>query len=117
MPTNQEIFNKVAFHLLSQNKKSRTKIECLYRGPDGLKCAIGCLIPDEDYSSKFEGYGLKRAEEWSELGEYFLKNNYTEENLYFMKELQLIHDTEDVESWKNCLSNLAIDFDLNNHII
>jgi hypothetical protein len=30
---------------------------CGYRGDNGTMCAVGCLIPDEHYSSEFEGYG------------------------------------------------------------
>lgn len=35
---------------------------CLYRGPDGLMCAAGCLIEDEYYSPKFEGKGAHVGE-------------------------------------------------------
>lgn len=28
---------------------------CMYRSPDGRKCAAGLLIRDEDYQQKFEG--------------------------------------------------------------
>ncbi len=28
---------------------------CLYRGPNGKKCAIGVLIPDEKYTPHLEG--------------------------------------------------------------
>jgi hypothetical protein len=58
----QEIFNKVAKHLLKQNEQSMTKTNpglCAYRGAKGLKCAVGCLIPDDMYSSTFEGLGVK----------------------------------------------------------
>ena len=44
--TRQAAFNKVARHLLRQNAKSTNKDgECLYRGPNGLRCAVGALIP------------------------------------------------------------------------
>lgn len=28
--------------------------QCLYRGPEGKRCVIGLLIPDEKYEEKFE---------------------------------------------------------------
>jgi hypothetical protein len=28
--------------------------ECLYRGPDGKKCAVGLFIPDSEYHSSME---------------------------------------------------------------
>lgn len=65
----QEIFDKVAKHLLTQKARctdSKTGI-CLYFDPETkMKCAAGCLIPDRDYSESFEGqrvfYGLQITE-------------------------------------------------------
>lgn len=60
MLTMQEIFDKVVNHMLTQGKRSAvqrpylTSQACLYRGPDGLKCAVGCLIPDSEYSTAFD---------------------------------------------------------------
>ena len=47
--TAQEIFNIVALHLFKQQAGSFDEeySHCLYRNEDGLKCAIGCLIPDD----------------------------------------------------------------------
>jgi len=53
--TKQEMFDKVAVHLLTQGKRSTQGTSCAYRGDGGLKCAIGCLIPDERYSRDLEG--------------------------------------------------------------
>ena len=57
----QEIFDKVAQHLLTQPRS--TKIvngypKCMYRGDNGTKCAAGCLIPDDEYKSWMEGSGI-----------------------------------------------------------
>jgi hypothetical protein len=54
--TAQEMFDTVARHLLKQNERSiNDSRRCMYRGPRGLKCAVGVLIPDENYSKDFEG--------------------------------------------------------------
>lgn len=54
----QEIFNKVATHLLTQGKRSvASDGSCMYRGPEGTKCAIGCLIEDDEYHPLLEGKG------------------------------------------------------------
>ncbi len=46
--TKQEIFDKVATHLLTQNEKALNSVGgCVYRTDKGLKCAVGCLIPVE----------------------------------------------------------------------
>jgi hypothetical protein len=54
--TIQEIFDKVTTHLLTQGKQSKVEDEplCLYRGPDGAMCAVGCLIKDEFYDKSLE---------------------------------------------------------------
>lgn len=47
--TNQEIFEKVAKHLLDQGRRSTLATPtgdegaCAYRGTGGAKCAVGCL--------------------------------------------------------------------------
>jgi hypothetical protein len=59
--TKQEIFDTVAFHLIKQGKKSANdRGICLYRSPGGLKCAVGCLIPDEVYWPSMEGRSVSR---------------------------------------------------------
>jgi len=55
MLTKKQIYDKVAKHLLSQRARSMTGGRCVYRNPQGLKCAIGCLIPDSDYTKDIEG--------------------------------------------------------------
>jgi hypothetical protein len=58
--TNQEAFDIIVRHLLTQKKKSMSLPQpwdtpiCLYRGPDGTKCAVGILISDADYWSLME---------------------------------------------------------------
>ncbi len=57
--TPQEIFDRVTEHLLAQGRacKSQEDSSCFYRmGP--LRCAVGCLIPDERYSPELEGFEL-----------------------------------------------------------
>ena len=55
----QEIFDKVMGHLRKQGERSINNNDaCLYRGPGSLQCAIGCLIPDELYSSQMERLSL-----------------------------------------------------------
>ena len=54
--TQQEMFDKSYLGLASQNfLQSHRDGGCLYRGPNGRKCAIGHLIPDDKYKQKMEG--------------------------------------------------------------
>lgn len=61
--THQEIFDRVATHLLGQRQKATIPDEstgrrlprCVYRTVDGRTCAIGCLIPESLYNPDLEG--------------------------------------------------------------
>lgn len=48
--TTEEVFEYIRNHLLTQNRIS-ADIDgaCVYKNEQGLKCAAGCLIPDEKY--------------------------------------------------------------------
>ena len=97
--TEQEVFEQVAKHLLTQNKKSFEFDTCRYRGPNGLKCAAGCLISDEEYIVGFEGTT------WAGL--------FNLPYSCLIQGLQDIHDNEDVQDWKQSLFNLAVQYNLN----
>lgn len=57
---------------------------CLYRGPDGIKCAAGHLIPDDEYDPEYEHQG---ASEVSLDGESFFGHD-----LHLVEALQNAHD-------------------------
>lgn len=54
----QKLFDAMLAHLRAQGKPAVARLEmidkCLYRTDDGLKCALGALIPDELYQPGFE---------------------------------------------------------------
>lgn len=52
----QEIFETVAKHLFNQGEQALSPGSgyCRYKTPDGLKCAVGILIPDEQYDEVLE---------------------------------------------------------------
>jgi len=60
MMTKQEVFDKVVTHLRSMKERSirLPYMECAYRGSGGAKCAAGCLIDDEFYSERLEGWAV-----------------------------------------------------------
>lgn len=49
-----KISETIRDHLIQQNKPSEDSGMCAYRSNKGLKCAVGCLITDENYSSVLE---------------------------------------------------------------
>jgi len=106
--TAQEIFDKVSIHLLTQNKRSQDDRMCTYRGPEGLKCAAGCLIPDKHYYPKLEQMSWQTLVNNGEVS-----SNHNE----LISLLQCVHDEKPVENWKECLLSFGRDNHLDNSAI
>lgn len=89
MNTMQQEFDAVVEHLYKQGKVSQSpEGVCVYRNREGLKCAVGCRIPDEIYNTGMEGLQIGPLTDTypnlpSELYEY---------NDMF-HDLQRVHDT------------------------
>lgn len=103
----QSVFNTVAKHLLTQNARAADEDgKCFYRAPNGMKCAMGALIPDELYKPTMEN---KEAS--------YVCNNYPEiaqhlgvetmEDRAFLNNLQRLHDYKDPSLWRIALANFA----------
>lgn len=111
--TKQEIFDKVARHLLTQKQKSVSSgNSCRYRGPKDTKCAIGCLIPDDKWTPKLEGAvardlivakaaGLRFSLNENELGE--VKGPQID----LATILQQVHDLSRTKIWFSELKKVA----------
>lgn len=58
--TPQEIFDIVVTHIYSMKHRSRNSDQpaCAYRAEDGSRCAVGILIPDENYHPDMENNGV-----------------------------------------------------------
>jgi len=57
--TAQEVFDKAVNGIRAQGRRSiGSDDRCLYRGPNGLKCAVGQLIPNEEYAENMESLSL-----------------------------------------------------------
>ena len=53
--TKQEVYDTVCAHLAQQKTRSHLDGQgCAYRGREGRKCAVGCLISDDEYSPDME---------------------------------------------------------------
>lgn len=108
----QEIFDRVSNHLLTQKKQALSEDgKCAYRSNNGLKCAVGCLIPDELYDSNLENNmvsdiktTLEKSLGVEELGD---------KDLEFLDVLQFIHDCEFPDNWDFSLREFADDWNLN----
>ena len=56
--TNQEAFTLIVQHLRTQGVPAvNATTGCVYRHKDGIRrCAVGVLIPDEEYDIRLEGF-------------------------------------------------------------
>lgn len=61
----QKTFDTVVQHLRAQGQQAIVDGSCCYRTADGLKCAVGALIPDEAYTPDIEGMIAREQEIWS----------------------------------------------------
>lgn len=102
---NQEAFNKMVRHLRSQKERSIAKDGvCLYRGSNGLKCAVGALIPDNEYTPEFEE--VNAANVATKCPSLYGINHS------LLHDMQYLHDNTDVKEWENGFKDIAEDFDL-----
>lgn len=122
----QKVFNRVARHLLRQRKRSTDGNSCLYRGPGGLKCAIGCLIKDKYYHPAINFYNMAVASVIVALrasGVEPMENMKVSSKLQrswgvplrvfeLLKELQMTHDNLPPSRWAERLRAIARDFAL-----
>lgn len=111
--TQQDIFNTVYVHLLIQNKASAEDPatvagvgSCLYRGPNGLKCAVGAVITDEEYTPKMEGTceGGGNVKSIHDAG---LLPARLVPHIQFLTSLQSVHDHFPPTEWKDRLNGVA----------
>lgn len=108
----QEIFNTVVNHLRNQNSKALNEEgSCCYRGCDGKKCAIGCLITDEEYSQCFEGVSAQNLLQVQNIPDSLkvkLSNHHK-----LLQNLQNIHDSYPVQAWESQFKRIAQLYSLN----
>lgn len=59
--TNQEAFETMVRHLRKQGCQSISEdgTRCLYRGPNGRRCAVGVLISDGEYQERWDATGVR----------------------------------------------------------
>ena len=114
MLTNQEIYNKVRAHLLTQMKKSQLPSGmCAYRGEGGTSCAVGCLIEDEHYSASIENAPIycvseRHNENLNALTRALVNSigGYPSDScIKLLGDLQQCHDRDDPENWEEHLGS------------
>ena len=104
----QQIFDQVAEHLLKQNKQAyREDIEsCAYLTDEGLRCAVGCLIPDGHEGLHYDGTLVDLLMDYPDLISVFgIKEKNDNEQLLIR--LQELHDWKEPDYWLEGLYKIA----------
>lgn len=116
MKSRQEILDAVIEHA----KKGVRAMDddgggsCFYRmncdANSEIRCFVGSLIRDEDYTPRMEGWGVSDlfCSFLGIMNNSGLKSNDTT----FLCDLQRIHDIYEPAEWKNKLSELVQDYKL-----
>ena len=107
--TNEEAFRVSADGLLEQGCVStafgQAPYLCRYRGAEGRKCALGFLIPDEEYDASMENAEIgtlkKSCPSLQGLNEKMLQR------------LQSIHDRRSPQKWRDELRKMAVKWGFN----
>ena len=108
--TEQEVFEQSSRHLLAQNARSAYLANCYYRTRNGLKCAAGIFMSDEEYRREYE------ENIWSELVNN-IPDIFTSAHKELIIRLQQIHDNKSTHEWKGELIVLGEMYGLNHLFI
>lgn len=91
----QKMFNKAVRAMRKQGVVCvNSNDECRYRGPKGLKCIAGHLIPDSLYNPEMEGRNIRGLiYDFPEIKHYFqIRYSVTKNTLNLLAYLQSAHD-------------------------
>ncbi len=108
MLTKQQIFDKVSVHLIRQDKVCEGDDGCRYHGDDGLRCAIGILIPKRYYNTGMEEENVDNLFKFHKKAMIGCKLSSRYKGL--LNELQMVHDDRMVREWSEELAKVARNF-------
>lgn len=109
----QEVFDWIVFNLLAQNHRSIGPVDtggrseiltCVYRSPEGYKCAAGWLIGDDEYNSSMENMT------WDCM---YAEGRVPDVHRSLIAKAQNIHDTAIPEEWPGKFAALGVEYGLN----
>jgi hypothetical protein len=107
--TNQQLFDKVVNHLLTQLVRSEVDRyslkRCLYFGPNGIRCAIGALMQDTPQNRLLEGKSAADRLVLQACGLEVDQHNLA-------SDLQWVHDNQLVAEWETELQLMAKKYNL-----
>jgi len=95
----QHTYDTIIDHLNNGGKQSAKALrdglgaKCLYRGPDGAKCFIGLMIPDDKFEHEWDSG--KSALDLVYEDKIIVEDSGKTGSAHQLKCLQQIHDTKD----------------------
>lgn len=102
--TNQEAFDKMVAHLRKQGQKAQENGACRYRTKNGLMCAVGCLLTDEEYRPGMEGKGVEHMQH--------LYGVFPKLSVGLLAEMQDTHDAYAPSHWEERFASTATRYGL-----
>lgn len=82
----------------------------MYRGPEGLSCAVGCIIPPEEYDPAMENKDVHGLIEFNLLTKD-RKAEFTK-HIRLLTAMQRIHDSMPIDKWETNFCIVAEEFKL-----
>jgi hypothetical protein len=105
--TAQEVYDQVKSHLLTQGRTSEDDERCLYFH-EGLKCAAGCLIGDDELAMR-----LDRMSEDGQGWDYLVcEGAVPKDHHKLIRSLQVVHDQYLPSYWEDQLKKVAERYNL-----
>jgi hypothetical protein len=112
--TEQQVFDQVVRHMIKQGQRSVAGpgvSMCLYRGPEGLMCAAGCLIADDEYQPFFDNGSGGGGGPWVSLVTLGQVPSHHEK---LIGELQRAHDQAGrIETVLEKMRTIGVSYNLN----
>jgi len=131
LPTIQQVFDKCAAHLLTQGQRSVREWRgpyhkaSAYRGDNGLRCPVGCLIDDDYYDEEMEGLRVSHWIVLAGLRQSHVLPDYDSEGdppeakivISLLGYMQRMHDSVEPCGWRDELYAIADNFRLSPAVI
>lgn len=114
----QATLETVVRHMFKQGVQSGDGDACFYRGPNGTSCAVGCLIPDDQYDPNMDSqvHATSIGAVYKRFKDLPFFKNLTTKDIKFLEKLQSVHDRD--RNWdssgamKQGVLELFAEFDL-----
>jgi hypothetical protein len=107
----QQVFDAIWERAKDKRKALRNPLNpdsvCAYRSPDGLKCFIGTILPDDSYDTRMDCSDNEESK-YSGLDYVvqFLPID-KEVNVNWLFSLQRVHDNWNADRWEERLRDIA----------